>query len=195
MYLVMAQSDKINQLHKIILALEQFQTRKNSLFSLEKLATYLNVSERDLEEVLELVFRFQKLFSSMFEGYVLVKKWKNGSSYLTLKPKTEIRNFDALELKEIEINKEQADLLNDIVYYFHHIKIGKGFDVKRNGTELSKKVKLLNRALPCLFEHRGNGLIYPSKLAVEAGKLIQSYKRSKKTLSKLEIGDYSIQIV
>ncbi len=191
----MAQSDKINQLQKIISALEQFQTRKNSLFSLKKLATYLNVSERDLEEVLELVFRFQKLFSSMFEGYVLVKKWKNGNSYLTLKPKIEVKNFDALELKEIEIDKEQADLLNDIVYYFHHVKIGKGFDAKRNGTELSKKVKQLNRALPCLFERRGNGLIYPSKLAVEAGKLIQSYKRSKKTLSKLEIEDYLIQIV
>ena len=191
----MAQSDKINQLHKIISALEQFHTRKNSLFSLDKLANYLNLSKRDVEEVLEIVFRFQTLFSSMFEGCVLVKKWKNEKIYLTLKPRGEIRNLSVKEPKEIEIDKEQADLLNDIVYYFHHVKIGKGFDVKRNGTELSKKVKLLNRSLPCLFESRGNGLIYPSKIAVEAGKLIQSYRRSKKTLSRLEIEDYTIQIV
>lgn len=51
----MAQSD---QLHQIISVLEQFQTRKNSLFNLDKLANYLNLSERGLEEVLELVFRF-----------------------------------------------------------------------------------------------------------------------------------------
>ncbi|GAH31740.1 unnamed protein product, partial [marine sediment metagenome] len=48
---------------------------------------------------------------------------------------------------------------------------------------------------PHFFEHRGNGLIYPSKLAVEAGKLIQSYNRSKKSISKLQIEDFIIQIV
>ena len=191
----MAQSDKIKQLHKIISALEQFQRRKKSLFSLDKLANYLNLSERDMEEVLEVVFRFQALFSSMFEGFVLVKKWRNEKTYLTLKSKSEVKNLDVAEPKEIEIDKEQAELLNDIVYYFQHVKIGKGFNVKSSGTELSKKIKQLNRSNPFFFEHRGNGLIYPSKLAVEAGKLIQSYNRSKKTLSKLEIDDYSIQIV
>ncbi len=191
----MAQSDQIKHLHKIISALEQFQTRKNSLFSLDKLANYLNLSERDIKEVLEIVFRFQALFSSMFEGYILVKKWKNEKTYLTLKPKSEVKNLDLKEPKEIEIDKDQAELLNDIVYYFQRVKIGKGFNIKSSGAELSKKVKQLNRSHPYFFEHRGNGLIYPSKLAVEAGKLIQSYNRSKKTLSKLEIDDYSIQIV
>ena len=191
----MTQSDQIAQLHKIISALEQFQTRKNSLFSLDKLATYLNLSERGMKEVLEIVFRFQVLFRSMFEGYILVKKWKNEKTYLTLKPKNEVKNFDVEEPKEIEIDKEQAELLKDIVYYFQHVKIGKGFNVKSNGAELSKKIKRLNRSHPYFFEHRGNGLIYPSKLAVEAGKLIQSCNRSKKTLSKLEIEDYFIQIV
>ena len=191
----MAQSDKIKQLYKIISALEQFQTRKNSLFSLDKLANYLNLSERDMEEVLEVVFRFQALFSSMFEGYILVKKWKNEKTYLTLKLKDEIKNLDLKEPKEIEIDKEQAELLNDVVYYFQHVKIGKGFNVRSNGAELSKKVKQLNRSHPYFFEHRGNGLIYPSKLAVEAGNLIRVYKKSKKTLSKLEILDFLIQIV
>ena len=176
----MAQSDRINQLRKIISALEQFQTRKNSLFSLDKLANYLSLSERDMEEVLELVFRFQGLFSSMFEGYILVKKWKNEKIYLALKLKNEVKNLGILEPKEIEIDKEQAELLNDMVYYFQHVKIGKGFNVKSNGTELSKKVKQFNRSHPYFFEHRGNGLIYPSKLAVEAGNLIRVVQEKQK---------------
>jgi len=191
----MAQSDKINQLYKIILALEQFQTRKNSLFSLDRLANYLNLSERELEEVLGLIFRFQSLFSSIFSDYILVKSWKNGKVYLSLKPKTEVKNLGVLEPKEIEVNQDQAELLSDMVYYFHHIKIGKGFNVKSNGTELSQKVKRLNRSHPYFFEHRGNGLIYPSKRAVEAGNLIRAYNKSKKTVSKLEVEDYTIQFV
>lgn len=191
----MAQSDKMNQLGKIISALEQFQSRKNSLFSLDKLASYLNLSEREMEEVLKLVFRFQALFSSMFEGYILVKKWKNEKTYLTLKPKTDVKNVGVLYPKEIEISKEQAELLNDVIYYFQHVKIGRGFNVKSNGTELSKKVKRFNRSHPYFFEHRGNGLIYPSKLAVEAGNLIRIYNKNKKTLTKLEIEEYFIQIV
>lgn len=191
----MAQSDKVRQLHQIILAIEQFETRKNSLFSLEKLANYLNLSERELEEVLELVFRFQNLFNLVFTNHILVKKWKNNKSYLILKEKSEVRNSGEEEPKEIDIDKEQVKLLNDVVYYFQHVKIGKGFNVKRNGTELSKKVKQFNRSHPYFFEHRGNGLIYPSKLAVEAGKLIQSYKKSKKTISKLKIEEYLINII
>lgn len=191
----MVQSVKFKQLNQIISALERFQTRKNSLFSLDKLASYLNLSERDLEEVLELVFRFQNLFNSVISDFVLCKKWRNDKYYLILKPKSEVLSQDLSDLKEVEINQTQVNLLSDVIYYFLHIKIGKGFNVNRNTTELSKKVKQLNRSHPYFFEHRGNGLIYPSKLAVEAGKLIQSYNRSKKIISKLQIEDFFIQIV
>ena len=191
----MAQSDKIKQLLQFILALEQFETRKKSLFSLEKLTNYLNLSERELEEILELVFRFQNLFNQTLKDYMFVKKWKNAKIYLKLKGKSEVKSDDGKELKEIDIDKEQAILLNDVAYCFQHVKIGKGFNVERNGTELSRKIKLLNRSHPYFFERRGNGLIYPSKLAVEAGNLIQSYKKIKKNVSKLKIEDYLIQIV
>ena len=191
----MAQSTKIKQLHQIVSALERFQTRKDSLFSLDKLTNYLNLSERDLEEMLELVFRFQNLFNSVIPDFVLCKKWRNAKTYLILKSKSEGSSQDLSDLKEVEINKTQMNLLSDIIYYFQHVKIGMGFNVNRNKTELSKKVKQLNRSHPHFFEHRGNGLIYPSKLAVEAGKLIQSYNRSKKTISKIQIEDFIIQIV
>jgi len=191
----MAQNAKLKQLHQIVSALEKFQTRSNSLFSLNKLAQYLNLSTRDLEELLTLVFRFQALFESTFGDKILVKKWKNEKEYLILKPKSEVKKIGVAEPKEIEIDQDQVKLLNDIVYFFLHVKIGKGFDVKQNQTELSKKVKTLKKTHPFFFESRGNGLIYPSKLAVETGNLIRSYNKSKKSLVKLEIGNYLIQIV
>ncbi|MCK4381920.1 MAG: hypothetical protein KAW66_01370 [Candidatus Lokiarchaeota archaeon] len=190
----MAQSVIIKQLHQVISSLEKFQTRKNSMFSLEKLAAYLQLSVGELDEILELIFRFQMLFNSAFEDYFLFKKWKNNKNYLVLKLKSEVKKPIANEPKEIEIDQEQARVLNDIVYYFLHVKIGKGFDIKQNNTELSKKVRELKRSHPYFFEYRGNGLIYPSKLAVETGKLISFYNKSKKLITKLEIEDYLIQI-
>ena len=190
----MAQSVIIKQLHHKISAMEKIQTRKNSMFSLDKLAAYLNLAERELDEILELVFRFQMLFNSAFEDYFLFKKWKNNKNYLVLKLKSEVKNPITNELKEIEIDQGQARVLNDIVYYFLHVKIGKGFDIKQNSTELSKKVRELKRFHPYFFEYRGNGLIYPSKLAIETGKVISFYNKSKKLITKLEVEEYLIQI-
>jgi len=191
----MAQSEKIKQLNQIISALEKFQVRKNSLFSLDKLAEYLRLSVSELDVVLEVIFRFQKLFNCVFEDYVLCKKWKNDNTYLILKLKSEVKDSSVLELKEIEIAREQVKLLSDIVYFYQRVKIGKGFDLKRNGTELSRKVKELKKVHPYFFESKGNGLVYPSKLAVDAGNLILSYDRSKKSFSKLQIGEYFVKIV
>jgi hypothetical protein len=191
----MAQSEKIKQLNQIISALEKFQVRKNSLFSLDKLAEYLRLSVSELDAVLEVIFRFQKLFNCVFEDYVLCKKWKNDHTYLILKLKSEVKDSNVLELKEIEIAREQVKLLSDIVYFYQRVKIGKGFGLKRNDTELSRKVKELKKAHPYFFECKGNGLVYPSKLAVDAGNLILSYDRSKKSVSKLQIGEYFVKIV
>jgi len=191
----MTQSAKIKRLNQVLLALEKFQVRKNSLFSLDKLAEYLKLSASELEEVLKLIFRFQQLFSSTFEGYFLCKKWKNDKTYLILKPKSEVKDISVLEPKEIEIVRDQVKLLSDIAYFFQRVKIGKGFDLRRNGTELSRKVKELKRSHPYFFESKGNGLVYPSKLAVDAGNLILSYDRSKRSFSRLKIGDYIIKII
>jgi hypothetical protein len=191
----MAQSAKIKQLNQILSALEKFQVRKSSLFNLDKLAEYLKLSASELDVVLEIIFRFQKLFNCVFEGYVLCKKWKNEKAYLILKPKSEVKDSSVLELKEIEIDRDQVKLLSDIVYFFQRVKIGKGFDLKRNNTELSRKVKELKKVHPYFFESKGNGLVYPSKLAVNAGNLVLSYDRSKKSVSKLQIGEYFVKIV
>jgi hypothetical protein len=191
----MAQSAKIKQLNQVLLALEKFQARKNSLFNLDKLAEYLKLSRSELEDVLKLIFRFQKLFNSAFEGYVLCKKWKNDKTYLVLKSKSEVKDDNVLDAKEIELSRDQIKLLSDIIYFFRRVKIGKGFDLKRNGTELSRKVKELKKVHPYFFESKGNGLVYPSKLAVDAGNLILSYDRSKRSFSRLKIGDYAITLI
>lgn len=88
----MTQSAKIKQLNQVLLALEKFQVRKNSIFSLDKLAEYLKLSASELDEVLKLIFRFQRLFNSNLEGYILCKKWKNDKTYLVLKPKSEVKD-------------------------------------------------------------------------------------------------------
>lgn len=190
----MTQSVIIKQLNQVLLALEKFQVRKDHLFSLDKLAEYLQLSASELDDVLKLLFRFQRLFTSAFEGFVLCKKWKNNKSFLILKPKSEVKDIGVLEIKEIEINRDYIKLLSDIAYYFQRVKIGKGFDLKRNGTDLSRKVKELKKAHPYFFESKGNGLVYPSKLAVEAGNLARSYGRSNRSFSQLEIEDYTIKI-
>lgn len=191
----MAQSVKIKQFHQLISALERFQTRKSSKFSLEKLTAYLQLSEEELTEILEVVFRFQKLFSTVFGDYYLFKKCINKKSYLVLKLKSELNSLITDEPKEIEISQNQVRALNDIIYYFQHIKIGKGFDIKQNSTELSKKVIELKRSHPYFFEYRGNGLVYPSKFAIETGKLISFHNKSKKEIKTLAVEDYLIQIV
>ena len=191
----MTQSAKIKHLNQVLLALEKFQVRKNYLFSLDKLAEYLKLSASELEDILKLIFRFQKLFRSDFEGYFLCKKWKNNKTYLILKSKSEVKDISVLEPKEIEIARDQVKLLSDITYFFQRVKIGKGFDLKRNGTELSRKVKDLKKSHPYFFESKGNGLVYPSELAVDAGNLILSYDRSKRSFSRLKIGDYTIKII
>ena len=190
----MAQSVKIKQLHQVISVLEKFQTRKNNLFNLNKLAAYLKTPEEELNEILDIVFSFQHLFSTVFEDFYLYKKWKNNKTYLVLKLKSEVKNLISNEPKEIEINQEEVRVLNDIVYYFQHIKIGKGFEIKQTNTEFSRKIKDLKRSHPYFFEFRGNGLVYPSKLAIEVGKLISFHNKSKKLITKLEVEDYFIQI-
>jgi len=103
--------------------------------------------------------------------------------------------IEFLEPREIETARDQVKLLSDIAFYFQRVRIGKGFNLRRNGTELSRRVKELKKSHPYFFESKGNGLVYPSRLAVDAGNLILSYDRSKRSFSQLKIGDYTIKII
>ena len=191
----MVQSAKYKELFQIISVLEEFKTRRESSFNVDKLGGYLQLNEGELEEILELVFRFQKLFSSVLQEYYLFKKSKNNKTLLVLKLKSEVKNSITNEPKEIEIDQEQVKVLKDIIYCFQHVKIGRGFNIKCKETEFSRKIGDLKHYHPYFFESRGNALIYPSKLAIETGKLITIYNKSKKVIKKLEVEEYLIKIV
>ena len=182
------------KLYKMIEILEQFQKHPISNFNFSKLAKHFKLDPKEGEELVDLLFCFQDLFHSKLNGYVLCKKRKNTTLYLKLRPKSKVRYSDKIELHEIDLNIAQSNLLSDIIYYFQHIQIGKGFDIRHNGSELIQKVKNLNMNHPYFFEHRGNGLIYPTKLALDLGIQILSYKRGNKPICELIFDNYLIKI-
>ncbi|MFX0058446.1 MAG: hypothetical protein ACFE85_10950 [Candidatus Hodarchaeota archaeon] len=184
-------SQILKKLGYIINALDQFPEKHNSLFNVSKLALMLQLSKEQIDQILKIIFKLQTQLTTIFKEYRIQKVWKNGIIYLTLIPKERFKNNSRF-LKEISFTTLHSNLLNDIIYYFEHVKIGKGFNVHKNGTELSQKVKELNNAHPYLFESRGNGLIYPSKLAIEIGRQFHSYNKSNREISQLQIEDYNI---
>jgi len=190
----MSQSTKIRQLHQILDLLEEFKNRKNCVFNFSKLANLLKISHNDLEEVMHIIFRFQQIFKEHFNGQLLCRNWKNNQIYFSLIPESVNRQGSEIMAKEIHINTEQSQILSDIIYYFQHVKIGKGFNLKINGTELSKKVKELFNTHPYLFENKGNQLIYPSGLAIQLGSSIRTYNKINRTIKKLQIDDCKIII-
>ena len=190
----MPSSWKIQKLYKILDILKQFNEHPNSNFNFSKLEDVLDLLPKEGEELLNLIFQFQELFNSKLNGYVLYKKRKNTNLYLALKAKSQIKDGDNLEANEINLTKAESNFLSDIIYYFQHIKIGKGFDVSYNNSELIQKVKSLKGTHPYFFEHRGNGLIYPTKLAVDLGVQILAYQRGNKPITELYINDNKILI-
>ena len=185
-------SQLLEKLGHIVDALDYFSEWKNSLFNVSKLATMLQLSKDEVDKIITIIFKLQTQFSTVFNNFKLKKIWKNGTIYLNLVPK-DLTNNNHL-LKEIIFTKVHSNLLNDIIYYFEHVKIGKGFNVHINDTELSKNVSELHKAHPYLFESKGNGLIYPTKLAVEIGKQLHSYNKSNREVSTLDINEYKIII-
>lgn len=181
-------------LFKMIEILEQFQDYPNANFNFSKLVRQFKLNSKEGEELLNLLFCFQELFQSKLNGYILCKKKTNTTFYLKLQEKSKIHGTNKLELHEIDLNTSQSNLLSDIIYYFQHVNIGKGFDAMHNGSELIKKVKKLHSIHPYFFEHRENRLIYPTKLALDLGAQILSYRRANKSFSELILDDYIIKI-
>lgn len=190
----MAQSLHIlKKIDQIIDALNQFPNRQNNLFNISKLAQMLHLSEEEIKNILNIIFKLQTQFSTIFKNYWLQESWKNGITYLTLTPKQRIQNRNK-SLKEVELNTDHSQLLSDIIYYFQHVKIGKGFNIHANATGLSKKVNELFKTHPYLFESRGNGLMYPTKLALEIGKQLHSYNNSNRNIPNLQIDEYLVTV-
>jgi len=178
----------------IIYALEKFKDFPNSQFNFSKLISNLGLLPKEGELLLDIIFRCQNLLYTHLNGYLLHKKRKNTTIYLTLRNKSTLESPESFESKEININNEHSNLLSDIIYYFQHVKIGKGFDLNCSGSELIHKVKDLKRIHPYFFEHRGNGLLYPTKLAIDLGTHILLYKRGNKPIRRICLLNYKVTI-
>jgi hypothetical protein len=167
--------------------LEQFVQNGHHSININKVANGLHLSPDAIDQLLELTLQYQELFCSILPDNSLIKIRKNDTWYLTISPRSENRT-------EIQISREELDLLNDVMYYFQHIVKGKGFDTRFTTSELLEKVKRLNKAHPYFFERRGNGFVYPSTLALSLGSKLEKLNRTKKMVNCISINNLLIQI-
>ena len=90
------------------------------------------------------------------------------------------------------MKREHVCLISDIIYIFQHVKRGKAFNLNTSDSELIRNLKIMHEAHPYLFNQGGNGLIYPTTLALKLGKLIHSYKKSNKKIKNLVVDNITI---
>ncbi len=190
----MSKNLTVHHLYKILDLLESLQQRKYSLLNLTRLFELLNISKEELESLTEIIFRFQTFFFNSKEKFWLTKLWLNNQIYLKIIPISE-GPFENHNQKIIKLNHEHIQLLNDIIYYFNHIKIGKLCNSNTYNSALTQKVKKLRKIHPYFFENRGNGTIYPSRLAAQLGKTLNLYKKGNRKIQNIQIEEYQIRVV
>ena len=178
-------------LDQIIDALGAFKDHYNKKFNFTKLANLLKIPKSEIEQVVSLVLKFQEKFETVFEDYRIKKEIINGRIYFAAKKK----NVDSPGEVEINLEKDQAKLLSDVIYTFKFVKRGKGFDLKFVSSELVKDIRKLMKAHPCLFHKNGNNLVYPSKLGLELGETINSYFKCNRIFDEIIIDNYKITVI
>ena len=191
----MSQSLSLQNFQQILNLIENFQKRENHLLNLTKFFDLLKLSKENLNDIIEILIRFQTLFNSTLKDFRFIRYWKNNQIYLKLISKSDNILKSSLITTIIELTHEHTQLLNDIIYYFEHVKIGKGFDIRGNNSELTHKVSKLKKEHPYFFEIKGNGFLYPTKLASQLGNMIGVYKRGNRKIKNIEIDEYKIKVV
>ena len=181
-------------INQTIESLGKFEGNYDKKFNFSELVRRLNIPNTEVDEFIYLLLNFQEKFESVFLTYRLKKKIENGTIYLTV----EKREIDSIPIRPPEIitfSPSQIQLLNDIIYTFKHVKRGKGFDIAKNGTELSSNLKQLRSEHPYLFETKSNGLIYPSPFGSKLGGLIISYNKGNRELTEITIDNHKVLVV
>ena len=178
-------------LQQVLMALKSFEGKYEKKFNYSKLASYLRLSERTSLNFINFFLEIQedfKEFSRIFQDHELSLKHEGGTTYLTAK---KIYN----ELPEtIILKKEHVEWLSDMIYTFKHVKKGKGFDLKKYNVEMIKHLQLMMDYHPYFFIKNGNALIYPSRLALELGNILLTYKKLNKNLDAIEILNSNIRV-
>jgi len=175
---------------QIINILNEFQGKYHKKFNFSKLIQYLNIPESESYELLNLIFRFQDLFESVFKEYQIRSRRERNTIYLITKRKDEY-----LTPVHIQLSNRHTEFFNDVIYTFKSINRGKGFEIKNTNAEFLNKLRQLRSKHPYLFQSNGNGLIYPSKLGLDLGNLIISYNKSNQKIDTFKVNNYVFEVV
>lgn len=186
----------IEMLNHVVDALGEFKHRYDKKFNVSELSKYLRIPKADINDLVSLILNFQEKYETVFNNYRLKKKNINNKVYLIAERISE-KQLDPAEKiptipNEINLKRDHAKLLSDIIYIFQHVKRGKAFDLNCSDSNLLKNLKIMKDTHPYLFFYNGNGLIYPSELGLQLGNLIHSYNKSNKKIKNLVIENTTI---
>ena len=185
----------LQTINQIIDIIGGFGDNYDKKLNFSKLARLLKISPSEIDDVIYLLLNFQEKFEITFRNYHLKKKRENSQVYL-IAERNQAYNLKELHIPNvIEIDTFQLKLFNDIIYTFKFIKRGKGFDIVKNGTNLSTNLKALLIKHPYFFELKENGLIYPSHFGLKLGNIILSYNKGNKEFKKIIIENHTIMVV
>ncbi len=187
---VLRNRNLLQVLHQILDVLSKFAKNYNKRLNFSKFASYLKLNPSEVEEIIFLLLDFQELYETTLNKYSLKKRINNNQVYLVTE---KIQKLNSIPLK-IRMSQSHINQFNDIIYFFKHVKRGKGFDVQTNGTDLLKNVKELCDFYPYCFQEQQNGLVYPSKFGLKLGELLLSYKKSNKNIKKIDIEETQIVV-
>ncbi|MFW9941326.1 MAG: hypothetical protein ACFFFT_09815 [Candidatus Thorarchaeota archaeon] len=175
---------------QILDVLSKFADNYDKKLNFSKFANYLKLSQSEVEEIIVLLLSFQELYENTFKRYTLIKKIENSQIYLSTE---KIQKLSMIPNK-IKMSQLHVNIFNDIIYYFKHVKRGKGFDVLSNGTNLLKNVKELCDYYPYCFQEKKTGLIYPSEFGLKLGEIILSYKKCNKNIGKIKLENIEVLV-
>ena len=182
-------------LNHIINALGEFKNNYNKKFNFSKLVKYLKIPESEIDIILSLILNFQEKFNNTFKNHHLKKKIIGNQIYLiteqSVDDKLDLKERNIKKIQDIFIKKTQSKLFSDFIYTFKYVKRGKGFDLKNNGIDLLKNLKILTIEHPYLFKRNGNNLTYPSAVGLKLGDLILSFNKCNKKIKNIELEHYN----
>ena len=186
----------IEILNHVIDALGEFKNRYDKKFNISELSKYLRIPKTDIDELTSLILNFQDKYETVFKNHCLKKRIVNDKIYLvaegiSVKEVPPPENSSPIP-KEINLTREHAKLLSDIIYTFQHVKRGKAFNLSSPDSGLLKNLKIMNDTHPYLFYHNSDGLIYPTELGLQLGNLLHSYNKSNKKIKNLVIENTTI---
>ena len=186
----------IEILNHVVDALGAFKHRYDRKFNISELSKYLKIPNADINDLISLILNFQEKYETVFNNYHLKKKIMNNKVYLIAERNSE-QQLDPVENVPtipniINLKRDHAKLLSDIIYIFQHVKRGKAFDLNSSDSTLLKNLKIMKDTHPYLFYYNGNGLIYPSEIGLQLGNLIHSHNKSNKKIKNLVIENTTI---